>query len=139
MCKSADPSQSQTNQAMGYSRKNVSREVKRGQTFLEKSLEFLGLSLYSGKFRRKQSFTFENFTKFTSLRNVSVIQKWRPMEISILFYLTPGISTCSFFIPYPWKFHVLNLVTWIFFWNSPITELCVVLLFSQKCYWSLCT
>ena len=135
MCKSADPSQSQTNQAMGYSRKNVSREVKRGQTFLEKSLEFLGLSLYSGKFRRKQSFTFENSTKFCYIPSKC---KCHPK--------TKTHGNFNSFLFDPWNFHMLFLHTipleipcpkpcyLDFLWNSPITELCVVLLFSQKYY-----
>ena len=105
--------------------------------FFKKTLEFLGLSLYPWKFRRKQSFTPENSTKFCYTSWKFQRQKPRlveiphefflsPLEIPLLFYLTAGISTCSFFIQYPWKFHVLNPPSCLdFFWDSPITELCL--------------
>ena len=55
-----------------------------------------------------------------------------PLEIPLLFHLNPVISTCSIFIQYPSKFHVLNPPCCLdFFWNGPITELCVVVIQSE--------
>ena len=125
---SAGPTQSQTNQAMGYfRRKSKQGKLSEDVLFLEKSLDFLSLSLYpllhplEIPVPSKNQYPWKFHINFLS-----------PLEIPLLFHLNPVISTCSFFIQYPSKFHVLNPPCCLdFFWNGPITELCVVVIQSE--------
>ena len=70
---------------------------------------FLGFSLYLWKFREKQNLTLGNFVRLCYTPWKFKCSKTRLMEIPydsfilLLFKLTPGIYTCSF-----WKFHVFN-------------------------------
>ena len=94
-----------------------------GHTFWEKNLEFLDLSLYPWKFQKILLHPLEIPTLKTKTHGNSTWFFLSPLEIPLLFYFITGISTCSFFIQYPWKFHVFNHPCYLgFFWNSPITE-----------------
>ena len=131
----------------------IPEKIQAGDIFCwKKFLDFLRLSLYPWKFWRKQSFIPGNSTIFcytrwkfqchpkTKTYRNSLWIFLSPLEIPLLFYLNPVISPCSFYIQYHWQFCVLNTLCCLdFFWNGPITELCVVVLFTQKYHWGLCT
>ena len=109
--------------------------------FFEKLLESLGLSLYLWKFQRKQSFTPENFTGTCALflQNSKAINQdpgkfymifsWSPMEIPLLFYLTPGnpnaLSSAPLEISIP---QTLSSSLFGLFWSSPFFETWGILL-----------
>ena len=109
------------------------RGVEDIYTFLKNPLEFLDLSLYLKKVRRKQAFIPRNSAKLCDTTKKFQGQKPGPMEISHDFFLnTPGnsaffllmlgISTCL--LQCPWKFHVLNTPCFDFFWNNPLSRVC---------------
>ena len=94
--------------SLGYSRKNPKRIRKRIYFSETPPLQFLYLSFYPQNFWRKQAFTTGNSAKLCDTSCNSKIKNqgpWKfhrsfsgpPLRISLLFYLTPGISTYSFF------------------------------------------
>ena len=116
-----------------------------GHTFLKESLGLLGLSLYPWILRRKQSFTPGNSPKFCyTPREFQSIQKPRPnFTWNFLYYpwnsnsflLVPWNFQMLFLHSIPIKFHVLKpRCCFDLFWNSLVTKLCVVVLFSQRYY-----
>ena len=130
------------NQAMGYSRKNPSRGGWMRTYFSEKIPRFFRFVTLPLEILEKTKLHPWKFHKML-LHPLEILLEFflSPLEIPLLFYLNPVISsTYSFFIQYSWKFHVLDPPCCLdFFWNGSITELWVVVLFSQKYYWGLCT
>ena len=94
------------------------KRSKQGILFSKNHLEFLDLSLYIEKFRRKQVFTPGNSAKLCGTTWKFQDQKPRSLEIPHEFFLnTPGNFTSflvepwnfhMLFLQYPWKFHDLN-------------------------------
>ena len=83
------------------------RGVEDIYTFLKNPLEFLDLSLYLKKVRRKQAFIPRNSAKLCDTTKKFQGQKPGPMEISHDFFLnTPGNS--AFFFVDAWNFHMLT-------------------------------
>ena len=111
---------------LGYTIENPNRRSW-GHTFLKKPREWLGLSLYTWKFWRKQSFTPRYFRKLCYTP-----QKFQSNKFNIIFLITPG-NSISFlidlwishmlFLQYSWKLHFANPPVWIFFWSSPFEHL----------------
>ena len=148
---SAGPSQSQTNQAMGYSRKNSSRGSWARTYFFGKIpgiFRVVALLLGIPEKTKLHLWKFQEIW-LHPLEILTPSKNQDPLKFHMNFFITPENLT-SFFEPC--NFHVLFLhpipqeipfpqpCCLDFFWNSPvITELYMVVLFSQKYHWALFT